>query len=365
MRHRPGEVDFTFLSLALALLVFGLVMLYSASGLVADEWHRDPAHFLKRQILWAGAGLLLMAALSKLDYNRLKEWAWPALGASAVGLLAVLFSPPVAGARRWIRLGPLGFQPSEFAKLALILFLADYADRKHSKTGSPVQGFIVPWAVVGTLLGLIALEPDLGTPVLLLLVSLVILFLGGARWRYVLGAACCAAPLVAYELLRVPYRRQRLAFFLQPWADPQGAGYQLLQALLATGSGGWLGKGLGGSQLKLHYLPAPHTDFIFPILAEELGLAGSVAVLGLFAALFVRGMRIARRAPNLFGELLAAGLASSLALQASFNIAMSVGLVPTKGVPLPFFSFGGSSLLVTLAGIGILLSVSRQARRIS
>lgn len=222
---------------------------------------------------------------------------------------------------------------------------------------------IVPWGVVGAVLALIALEPDLGTPLLIAATAFLMLFLGGARPRHLGAAALAALPLLAYEMLKYPYRRQRLAQFLHPFQDAQGAGYQLSQSLMAVGSGGWLGRGLGESQLKLLYLPAPHTDFIFPVIAEELGLAGGLALLALFGWLLVRGMRIARNAPNLFGTLLAAGLTALLVLQAFFNVAMSIGLLPTKGVPLPFFSYGGSSMVVTLAAVGLLLSVSRRRRR--
>ncbi|MBI4385907.1 MAG: putative lipid II flippase FtsW [Elusimicrobia bacterium] len=361
--RRAGRIDYQIVTLSLGLLVFGLVMVYSASAIWADQRYHDSLYFLKRQALWILIGLPIMALLSRLDYNRLKEWIWPLLLLNAVSLLAVLFTSPVGGARRWIRFGPLGFQPAEFTKLILVLFLADYIDRKRSKVDSALKGLAVPWAVMGIFLGLIALEPDLGTPVLIFLIASITLFIGGARARYVLGVIACAVPVLAYEILRYPYRRQRLAHFLQPWSDPRGSGYQIVQSMLAVGSGGWFGRGLGSSQIKLMYLPAPHTDFIFPIIAEELGLLGSLGLPLLFAVLFTRGMRIARTAPNLFGELLASGISVWIVLQAYFNIAMSIGLLPTKGVPLPFFSSGGSSILVTLAGIGILLSISRQCSR--
>lgn len=362
---RRGRVDYRLLTLALVLTTFGLVMMYSASGIWADQRFGDPFHFIKRQLLWAALGLPLMLWLSHLDYNRYREWTWPVLGATVACLVAALFAPPIAGARRWIRLGPVGFQPAEFAKAAMLLFLADYLDRKRSKVDSPLQGAAVPWAVLGLLLALIGLEPDLGTPALMFLTAVLVLSIGGARSRYVLGAVGCAVPILAYELARYPYRRQRLLDFLQPWSNAQGSGYQMAQALLAVGSGGWLGRGLGASQIKLNYLPAPHTDFIFPIIAEELGLLGSLGVLVLFAWFFLRGMRAARGAPDLYGELLAAGISILLCVQAFFNIAMSIGLLPTKGVPLPFFSYGGTTLLVNLCMVGILLNISRQGKTVA
>ena len=264
---------------------------------------------------------------------------------------------------RWIRLGPLSVQPAEFAKLTAVLFLASYFDGKRSKAGSLVRGLLMPALVVGVLLVLIAREPDLGTPILIFSVTLLLLFIGGGRVGHILGAAACAVPVVVYELLRFPYRRARLLSFLSPFENVRGAGYQLAQSILAVGSGGWLGKGFGASQLKLLYLPTPHTDFIFPVICEEMGLLGALALLAMFAVILARGARIARAAPNLFGTMLAAGITFTLCLQAFLNAGMSIGILPTKGIPLPFISFGGSSLLATLTGIGILLNISRQSTR--
>lgn len=361
-RRRPGGgIDYSLLVLAILLTIFGLIMMYSASAIFADQKFHNSTYFLKRQIITLCFGFPLMLLLARIDYNRLREWIWPTLLFTAVGLTAALFSPPVGGARRWIRLGPFGFQPAEFAKLAMVLYLADYLDRKHSKLEN-VQGFAAPWIVVGAMLILIAREPDLGTPALMFGVALLMFYIGGARLKHIFGMLACSLPVLAFELFRYAYRRERLMQFLHPWSNARGAGYQLAQSMIAVGSGGWFGKGIGASELKLMYLPAPHTDFIFPIVAEELGWAGSVTLLVLFALLLMRGMQVARRAPNLFGQLLGAGLTLMIALQAYFNIAMSIGLLPTKGVPLPFFSFGRSSLLVTLVAVGVLLNVSRQAK---
>lgn len=362
VRRRDASMDMGLLAVILTLLTLGMVMMYSASAHWAQQNLGDSLYFVKRQLLWLAIGLPAMLALSKVDYNRWGEWAWLGVAVAAIGLVGALACPPIAGVRRWIRFGPAGVQPAELAKLAMIVFLADYLDRKRSKVDSPVHGAVVPWSVVGLLLALILLEPDLGTPALMFGIAVCMLFIGGARLRYVGAAVLAALPLLAYELLKYPYRRRRLMNFMNPFEDAQGAGYQLAQSLLAVGSGGWFGKGLGSSQLKLLHLPTPHTDFIFPVVCEELGLAGSLFVLGLFGALFLRGIRVARAAPNLFGTLLASGIALLITLQAFFNASMSVGLIPTKGVPMPFFSFGGSSLVVTLAALGILLNVSRQAR---
>ncbi|MBI2787705.1 MAG: FtsW/RodA/SpoVE family cell cycle protein [Elusimicrobia bacterium] len=209
---------------------------------------------------------------------------------------------------------------------------------------------------------LIGLEPDLGTPFLIFCVAILTLFVAGARWQSIAGALALAVPVVAEELWRKPYRRARLLSFMSPFENIKGAGYQLAQSILAVGSGGWTGKGVGASKLKLMYLPKPHTDFIFPVICEELGLIGAAVVLALFTTILIRGVRIARAAPNLFGTLLATGISLSIVIQAFFNIAMSIGLLPTKGIPLPFISYGGSSLLATMLGVGILLNVSRQTR---
>jgi cell division protein FtsW len=360
--RRQAPFDYVLLAASLALVALGVVMVYSASTISAEQTMGKPLYFVERQLAWAVVGLAAMVWASRLDYNRLREWLGPIYAATAALLLAALFFRPIAGARRWIHLGPVGLQPAEFAKLTSVLFLASYLDKRHSKLGSPVNGLLIPLGVVGVLLLLIGKEPDLGTPALMFGVAVLVLFVAGARVRWIFAAVGAAIPVVAEELWRKPYRRQRLMTFLAPFENIKGAGYQLAQAILAVGSGGWFGKGLGASQLKLMYLPKPYTDFIFPVICEELGLIGALLVLALFAAVLVRGVQIARRAPNLFGTLLACGLTFSIVLQAFFNVAMAIGLLPTKGIPLPFLSFGGSSLLATLLGVGILLSISRQAR---
>ncbi|MFI5362611.1 MAG: putative lipid II flippase FtsW [Elusimicrobiota bacterium] len=360
--RRRAPFDFILLAAAVTLTVLGVVMVYSASAISAEQTMGKPLYFFLRQLIWAVVSLAAMGWVSRLDYNRLREWLAPIYGVTATLLTAALFFRPIAGARRWIHLGPIGLQPAEFAKLTSVIFLASYLDRKHSKLGTPTHGLLIPLAVVGVLLALIGKEPDLGTPSLMFGVALLILFVSGARMRWLFAALGAAVPVVAEELWRKPYRRARLMTFLRPFDNIRGAGYQLAQSILAVGSGGWFGKGFGASQLKLLYLPKPYTDFIFPVICEELGLLGAFAVLALYAAILVRGIRIARHAPNLFGTLLACGITFTITLQAFFNIAMAIGLLPTKGIPLPFLSFGGSSLLSTLIGVGILLGISRQGQ---
>lgn len=360
--RRRAPFDFILLAAALTLTVLGVVMVYSASTISAEQTMGKPLYFFNRQLIWAIVSLTAMGWVSGIDYNRLREWVKPLYAATAALLAAALFFHPIAGARRWIHFGPIGLQPAEFAKLTAVLFLASYLDRKHSKLGSPTHGFMIPLGVVGVLLALIGKEPDLGTPTLIFGAVMLVLFVAGARMRWLFASLGAAIPIVAEELWRKPYRRARLLTFLRPFQNIKGTGYQLAQAILAVGSGGWFGKGIGASQLKLMYLPKPYTDFIFPVICEELGLIGAFVVLGLFATILVRGVRIARQAPNLFGTLLACGITFTIVLQAFFNVAMAIGLLPTKGIPLPFLSFGGSSLLSTLIGIGVLLSISRQSR---
>ncbi|MBI5882535.1 MAG: putative lipid II flippase FtsW [Elusimicrobia bacterium] len=360
-RRRP-RLDYAMLVLALALLCTGLIMVYSASAIWADQKLADPFYFVKRQALWGVLGVWAMAFLSRLDYNRLKEWIWPIFAVTVGGLVLALCSDPVANVHRWVRLGPIGLQPSEFAKIVAAIFLAYYLDRRASKLESPWKGFVIPVGFVGILLALIGGGRDLGTPVLMFLVMLIVLFVAGSPGKHLLAAAALAVPAVVYAIASEQYRIKRLLIFLAGGIDSQGQGYQVAQALLAVGSGGWLGKGFGGSKLKLMYLPTPHTDFIFPVLCEEMGLLGALVCLSLFAGLLVRGLRAARLAPNMFGTLLATGLTLSICLQAFINMSMSIGLLPTKGMTLPFISFGGSSLLATLAAVGILLNISRQAQ---
>lgn len=360
-KRRP-PVDYKLLGVVLALLAFGWMTLCSASPFLAEKLTSDPNFFIKRQLVWIILGLTLMTVLCRFNYNRWREWVKPLLVVTGTALVAVLFATPVRGATRWIHLGGFSLQPAEFAKITLVIFMADYLDRKSSKLSSLTYGVVVPWLVMGAMILLIALERDLGTPALIFMVGSLLLFIGGTRPAHLAGSAACVAPVALFEILRVEYRRRRLLAFLQPFDSAFRESYQLRQALTAVGSGGWLGKGLGASKLKLLYLPDSHTDFIFPILCEELGLLGALAMLGLFAAFLLLGLRIAKRAPDLFGSLLAAGLTLLICVQAFFNVSVSIGLLPTKGIPLPFFSYGGSSMLVTLAAAGILLNISRFAQ---
>ncbi|MEW6556983.1 MAG: putative lipid II flippase FtsW [Elusimicrobiota bacterium] len=349
--------------ITLILVSIGTIMVFSASGIMADYRYGTAFTFFLKQLLWVGIGLLSMLIFSAFDYNKLKKIV-PVLLIFTVILLVMvlLLGPTIAGTKRWLKFGPVGFQPSEIAKLTVVFFLAWYVDRRTSKMKNFQDGLIRPFIIISIIAGLIYLERDVGVPVLIFLLALVLLFIGGLRKMYIVFAGLIVSPLIFYAILKEPYRLKRLTAFLNPWADPQGSGYQLIQSFLAMGSGGLAGKGLGNSQIKMLFLPEPHTDFIFPIIGEEFGLIGTMAILLLFFGLFYFGIKIALHAKNLFGTLLAFGITIMITLQMIINISVSIGIFPTKGLPLPFISFGGSSMVVMLTGIGILLNIGKQLK---
>jgi len=351
-------VDYPVFFIVAILLMLGLVSLFSASALYAANKGLDSLFYTKKQALYILFGLGLMTAAAKIDLERVRPYIKPTVIATILLLVVTLFMPPVAHVRRWIPLGFMKLQMSEFAKIVLVLYLADFFDRSISRIQANWRELLKPLGVTVIVLGLIAAEPDLGTPSLLFLVTLCVCFAAGVKMRYILAPLAAAVPVFIIELFRHPYRIARLKNFLSPWDDASGTGYQLVQSLLAVGSGGWFGKGIGASKLKLMYLPEPHTDFIFPVVAEELGLVGGLFITGLFTALLLKGARIARNAPSLYTALAAFGLTLVITLQAFFNLAMAIGLIPTKGIPLPFFSYGGSSILTSMIMVGIILNVS-------
>jgi cell division protein FtsW len=356
--------DMWLLGAAVLLLSIGVVMVYSASAIVAADRFRDPYYFLKKQLVWAALGGACLWAALRLDYRRLERWVLPLLALAAVLLVLVLVPPlgqAINGTRRWIRMGPVSFQPAELAKLALVVFLAAFVARRREAIGDAWRGFVPPLAVAGALAGLVILQPDLGNAVTLLALTFAVLFLAGSRTRHLGYVAAAAAPLIVVAIALAPYRLRRIMAFVDPWQDPRGDGFQIIQSWLAIGSGGLLGRGIGDSRQKLFYLPEAHTDFIFAVIAEEVGLAGALAVLALFALVVWRGLRIGLRAPDVFGAYLALGITVLLATQTLVNLGVVTGLLPTKGLPLPFISFGGSALLVTMAATGILLNISQHA----
>jgi cell division protein FtsW len=363
LHRRSGDV--ALFACVLAMVAVGLVMVYSASSVVAYERLQDSAYFLKRQVAWAALGLGALGVAWSTHYARWRRLAVPVLLAAVVlmGLVLVPGLGVVAGgARRWLVAGPLRFQPVELAKLATVLYVAQFATRRGPAMRDFRRGVLPPLLITG-LLGALALrQPDMGSALVLGGAVLVMLFLGGARALHLGLVVAAALPLLAAAVLVADYRMARVAAFLDPWRDPQGAGFHIIQALLAFGSGGVLGTGLGASRQKYFYLPERHTDFIFAILGEELGLAGALGLLALFGLFAYRGLRVAAYAPDRFGSLLAAGITASITGQALLNMGVATGSLPATGVPLPFVSFGGSAMVTTMVQVGMLLNVSRYAR---
>lgn len=340
------------------LMFFGLVMVYSASSAFAPG--RGISHFLVKQSVAAGLGLAIMGWLMHVDYRKLRSPAviYALLGGVLALLVAVLFSPQLNATRRWFFVGGVSVQPSEIAKLALIPFLAYQIEKKEERVND--LSFLLPAGFFTVLTAaLILLEPDMGTAVLLCAAFFLMVFLAGLSWRYILAALAVVPPILVGLVMMEGYRRQRLFAFLDPEKDPLGSGFQALQSLIAVGSGGVFGLGPGKSMQKLFFLPHPESDFIFSIVAEELGMIGAIAVLAAFAVLAWRGLAAGSKAPDVFGRYLGWGLTGVLVLQALLNISVTLALLPTKGIPLPFISYGGSSLVVTLAICGILLNLSQ------
>jgi cell division protein FtsW len=350
------------LFIATILLVsVSVVMVYSASAVLALERFQEPYRFLMRQALWAAMGLAVLALAMRIDYRtyRNEAFVWTVLGAVTFMLVGVLFTTPINGARRWLGFGGLGIQPSELAKIACVLFAALVLERRMNRIDD-VKYSLTPIVIVTCgMVGLILLEPDLGTSVSLLLTVGIMIFAAGLSYRYLLGAALVAIPTVTALLIAAPYRRRRLFAFLDPYQDPLGDGFQIIQSRIAVGTGGVTGRGLMEGVQKLFYLPEPHTDFIYAVIAEELGLIGATAILICFCVIAWRGLLIATRAEDRFGALVALGLTTMIELQAFVNMSVVLGLLPTKGIPLPLVSNGGSSLLVSLLGIGMLLNISQ------
>jgi cell division protein FtsW len=362
MEIRRG-FDNSILLLSVVLTCLGVVMVYSASSIMAEKRFADGFFFLKRQGLFAVLGFMVMAIAMQVDYRHLQKLA-VAIFFGAIALLILVLMPgvgsKVGGAARWIRMPGFSIQPAEVAKLALVIYMAYSLSKKGEKLQSFSQGFLPYMCLLAILLALVLAQPDLGSAITLAGVAVTMMIVAGCRIRYLVGLAMIALPLLYYLIMNVDYRRRRILAFLNPWEDPTNSGFQIIQSWIAFGSGGVVGKGLGESKQKLFYLPEAHTDFIFSVIGEELGFVGVFVVSSMFLVLIVRGVRTTLYAPDLFGRNLAFGITLLLGLEAFVNIAVVLGMLPTKGLALPFLSYGGTSLLTTLFAIGVLLNISSQ-----
>ncbi|HUM13559.1 MAG TPA: putative lipid II flippase FtsW [Myxococcaceae bacterium] len=354
-------VDPVLLGAVLALVSLGLVMVYSASAVTAAEKQGNGFYFLQRQLLAAGVGLVVMATAVRVGYRRLARLAFPMLLLSIVLLVLVLVpgvGTVVGGARRWLRLPGLSLQPAEIAKFTWVVYLAYSLAKKREKVATFSIGFLPHLLLAGLLVALCMAEPDFGSSVELLVLLFILLFAAGTRLSYLVGSVLLALPLAYGAIAHSPYRLRRFTAFLDPWAHRHDIGYQVAQSLISVGSGGLFGLGLGESRQKLFFLPEAHTDFIFSIIGEELGLLGAVATIVLYGIVVWRGTRAALRASETFGTYLGLGLTAMLGVQAAVNMSVAMGMLPTKGLTLPFVSYGGCSLVISMAAAGVLLSLS-------
>ena len=366
MSEKKGQYDLSLLITTISLIGFGIVMVYSSSAILAAERFGDGYYFLKKQALFAAFALAMMMVMMNVPYTVLKRVAYPILGLSLL-LLILLLIPGigyrVGGSTRWIRLVSFSFQPSEFAKLALIIFLAYFLEKKGDRMRTFSLGFLPVLIISGTMIYLVMLQPDFGAALFLATMVFILLFIGGVRISYLVSSILVALPIIYLLIMRVDYRYRRIIGFLNPWEDTSRTTFQMVQSLLALGSGGLFGTGLGGGSQKLFFLPAPHTDFIFSVIGEELGMVGATITLGLFALFTIRGFRIALMAEDPFGSLLGVGITAMISMQVIINMGVVLGLLPTKGLTLPFISYGGTSLLINAMGVGILLNISSTVRR--
>jgi cell division protein FtsW len=361
MAKRVG-VDKWLFGVVLLLVLFGLVMVFSASAVMAKSQFGSPYYFMVRQSIWAGVGMIALIVLMRIDYRHYNnpKVVFPAIAVTMLLLVGVFASRDSHNTHRWFRFGGLSFQPSELATPVMVLFLAYFLQTRMHKMddwrGTVLRAALPPLLFIGLVLG----EPDLGTAIVCAAVTVLMLYLAGLQVRYIGIALACSTPVLYYMLFRVPWRRARMLAFVNPEADPRGTGFHILQSLIAVGTGGIRGLGLMEGRQKLFYLPEPHTDFIFANICEELGLIGAVAVVALFVFLGYRGLRAAFLSTDPFARFLAFGITSAILIQAFFNMSVVVALLPTKGITLPFISFGGTSLFVTMACMGVLLNVTRE-----
>jgi cell division protein FtsW len=360
--------DYILLYIILAVVVIGWIMVYSSSAVVAEIQYHDSFKFFKKQLLFSFIGLIGMVGVMRIDYRKLSAWTYPLLGLSILLLIIVLIpglglSLRVGVARRWLTTPLFAFQPSELGKLALVFFVAYSLTKKGDRIKEFLRGFLPIIAIAGVMVLLIILEPDMGTAVFMGILTMVLMFIGGTRFSYLLTVPVFAAPALYLFITRFSYGYRRLMAFLHPWDDMQGMGFQIVQSFVALGSGGPWGVGLGDGKQKLFFLPAAHTDFILAILGEEAGFIGIMVVICLFALLIWRGVRISLRTEDTYGAYLAMGITSMIALQVIINMGVVLGLLPTKGLTLPFISYGGTSIVANLVGMGILLNISARGEK--
>lgn len=365
-KQKRSSSFYLMLGASFLLLVFGIVMIFSASSAAAFSKYGDSFYYFKHQILSAVMGFILLLVLANQDYHKLSRWSG-FLIFSALILLMIVIIPGVGrmvgGARRWIELGFFTLQPSELGKLAMVIFTADLLTRRKEQIKELPKLLVPLFPVLILACILVMMQPDLGTAFTIFVVVFVLIFLAGARWSHFFGIAAGGIAVVTLLIFSEDYRRQRFLSFLNPWESPRGAGFHIIQSLIAFGSGGIRGMGLGMSRQKFFYLPAAHTDFIFAIIGEELGLIGSLFIVFIFAFITFIGIKIALRARDQFGTLLGAGIVTVIASQALVNMGAVTGIIPVTGIPLPLVSYGGSSLVFTLSGIGILLNIACQEKR--
>lgn len=360
----PRELDAALLAMALILVAFGVVMVYSASAVFAARSHGSAQYYLVRQSIFALVGLAGMTAFARMDYRLLRKLTYPMLGLTVALLVAVIagFGRSGGGAARWLRVGPVAIQPAELAKVTIVLWLAHSLSKKQEKIKTFTVGFLPHLLMLGVLMLLCLKQPDFGSSVVLLLLTFTLLFVAGAKTGYLLGAVVMALPVAWHLVMGTAYRRRRWEAFIDPWRHRHDISYQLVESLMSFGAGGPTGLGLGDSRQKLFFLPEAHTDFIGAIIGEELGFVGICVLLGAYAFLIYRGIAIALRADDDYGTYVAFGISTLFSLQVIINLGVAMGILPTKGLTLPLVSYGGSSLCINLAAIGILLSISRGTR---
>lgn len=359
---KSGQFDYLLLLAVLGLLAIGTVVVFSASATIAYQTLHTPYYYLERQIMWAVLGLIVLAVAARYSYWHYQKWALPVFGLSVVLLIAVLIPHvgiDINGARRWLGVGSLQVQPSELAKIGMIFLFARLFSMHEDRLSDFWRGVIPHLGLAMVILVLVLAEPDLGTTVAIAGTFFVMLFIAGAKKRHLGALFLSALPVLGVVIAVEPYRLRRIVAFTDPWKHPLGEGFHTIQALLALGSGGVLGLGLGYSRQALGYLPESFTDFIFAVLGEELGLLGTLTVVILFMMVAWRGYRIAMRAPDVFSSLLATGFTTMIVIQAAINIGVVTATLPVTGITLPFISYGGSSLVLSLAGVGVLLNISK------